>query len=247
MRIRYWCHHCNTQYVNSRVCSQCSHQRCNRCVRHPPRRATPRVRLADASRISNALSLENLRTLSRAEATSTSHYMPMPPMNQTHPNGGYRSVPRVEAFAVSQQESLQNGTGPERPDPTPSRITKPSRMRVHHICHECQRMFSHGESVCSACGHERCPDCPRDPPRRRNAGTSSRTRTLEHSRLAAYSESDAGGDEFENEPVQDAPTCSSRERRAPGGVTSPPRLSTVEASINGGDVDVAPPEPPPPV
>lgn len=246
MRIRFRCHHCNTLYGNNRVCSQCSHQRCNRCTRHPPR-TTPRVRLADAARPSNALSVENLHMHSTTKDTSISSYMPIPLTNQAYPSGGRQSVPRTEAFAVPQQESLQKATGPEQPDPTPSRIAKTSRLRVHYICHECQKPFSRGESACSACGHKRCPDRPRDPPRRRNSGISSTIRALEHSRLAVCSESDEDGTEFENELAQDAATSTAWEGRALDGVMRPPCASTVHASVNGGHIDVAPPEPPPPV
>jgi hypothetical protein len=248
MRIRFWCYHCNTQYGSSRVCSQCTHQRCNRCVRHPPRRTAPRVRLADAARISNALSTENLHAHSTAEPASNSQYIAIPVIPNAYPRGGRESVPRTEALLVSQQEFFPGGTCPEHLDPNRSRISRRHRVRVRYTCHECHRTFLRGESTCSACGHEQCKDCPRDPPRRRYPGTGSSNRTLEHSTLSFDSESDDGGDEYENETISPkAPMGTMREVSAADTVASPLRPSTILESINARDMAVAPPEPPPPV
>jgi hypothetical protein len=245
MRIRFRCHQCNTQYGGSRVCSQCSHQRCNRCVRHPPRRTTPRVRLADAARINN-FSVENIHTHSIAETASALQYIPVPVMPQAHINGGVESVSRRDALTASQHEPLQNGAGPEHLEPNHSRIARRQRVRVHHTCHECHRTFSRGEYTCSGCGHERCKDCPRDPPRTHPAPGMS-NRTLEPSTLSLASESDDGGDEYEDEAIPEAPISTTQEASAADTVTSPRGPSTLGESTIARDVDGAPPESPPPV
>ncbi|KAH9827910.1 hypothetical protein Tdes44962_MAKER02664 [Teratosphaeria destructans] len=50
--------------------------------------------------------------------------------------------------------------------PTKSRrVEKPVRMRVHWKCHQCQGGFSR-EKTCLGCGHRRCEDCIRSPPRK---------------------------------------------------------------------------------
>ena len=250
MRIRFWCHHCNTQYLNSRVCSRCSHQRCDRCTRQPPKRPRPRVRLAGAARSSNAPSVENLHARSIPEAAASPlPVMATPTISQAYANGHHPSFPRTEAFAVLQQQSLPTSA---RPDPTPQRIAKPSRVRVHYICHQCQRTFSRGDSACSACGHSRCKDCPRNPPRRRHVGSRSRSRQSfqEHPRLAVRPGPDEGGDEFVTEVVQDAPTSptsTTRDGRVPEEATSRPCRVPLDTSANGGHVDVTPPEPAPPI
>ncbi|KAG5928013.1 hypothetical protein E4U53_002769 [Claviceps sorghi] len=40
------------------------------------------------------------------------------------------------------------------------------RQRVRRTCHECQTLFAPGSKNCLDCGHARCTDCPRDPPKR---------------------------------------------------------------------------------
>ena len=254
MRIRFWCHLCSTLYGNSRVCSQCMHQRCNRCVRHPPRRTTPRVRLADAARASNALSAENLHAFSMAEPAPAadppvSQHISTPITPQGHANGGRATFHTMEAPTISQQESLQEGgTCSEYLDPNFNRIAKRHRMRVHHTCHECLRTFSPGESTCSACGHERCKDCPRDPPRRRQRGAGPSNRTSEHMSYFFGSDSDDGGDEHENETAgPETRTSTVQSASAAVVATSPLRPSTIEEGSNARDTTVAAPEPPPPI
>lgn len=48
---------------------------------------------------------------------------------------------------------------------TPLRVEKPIRIRVHWTCHACTTQFG-GSQVCEECGHARCGDCYKTPPRR---------------------------------------------------------------------------------
>ncbi|KAK1977396.1 hypothetical protein LZ30DRAFT_692172 [Colletotrichum cereale] len=45
-------------------------------------------------------------------------------------------------------------------------IYKKPRQRVRRTCHECQTLFTAGSKTCSKCNHNRCTDCPRDPPKK---------------------------------------------------------------------------------
>ncbi|EXF85644.1 hypothetical protein CFIO01_11249 [Colletotrichum fioriniae PJ7] len=45
-------------------------------------------------------------------------------------------------------------------------IYKKPRQRVRRTCHECQTLFTAGSKTCSKCSHNRCTDCPRDPPKK---------------------------------------------------------------------------------
>ncbi|KAI9167147.1 hypothetical protein HJFPF1_03272 [Paramyrothecium foliicola] len=45
-------------------------------------------------------------------------------------------------------------------------VYKKPRQRVRRTCHECQRLFKTGSKKCDECGHARCTDCPRDPPKK---------------------------------------------------------------------------------
>ncbi|QUC20691.1 uncharacterized protein UV8b_04932 [Ustilaginoidea virens] len=40
------------------------------------------------------------------------------------------------------------------------------RQRVRRMCHECETLFGSGSKNCAFCGHVRCTDCPRDPPKK---------------------------------------------------------------------------------
>jgi hypothetical protein len=239
MRIRYWCHHCNTQYTNSRICSQCSHQRCNRCERQPPRRTTPRFRLADANRTNYILSTENLyvgsigehvpnTTLPISQSPSTA-FVPQPYANSSRDPFGRRT----EAVQGLQQEAV---TSPGRLEPHPGRINKPFRVRVHYTCHECQNPFPPKESNCSACGHELCKDCPRNPPRREHRRTSPDNKALERVLMPLGSASDDDDEDGKGKP-----------KIPRSRVQSPPPPSAMIEGIRTRDTAVEPAEPPPPV
>ncbi|PHH64588.1 hypothetical protein CDD81_4199 [Ophiocordyceps australis] len=43
---------------------------------------------------------------------------------------------------------------------------KKPRQRVRRSCHECYTIFKVGSKECHQCGHLRCTDCPRDPPKK---------------------------------------------------------------------------------
>jgi hypothetical protein len=45
-------------------------------------------------------------------------------------------------------------------------VYKKPRQRVRRTCHECQTVFVTGIKTCDKCGHLRCTDCPRDPPKK---------------------------------------------------------------------------------
>ncbi|KAF6842059.1 hypothetical protein CPLU01_00152 [Colletotrichum plurivorum] len=45
-------------------------------------------------------------------------------------------------------------------------IYKKPRQRVRRTCHECQTLFVAGSKTCAKCNHNRCTDCPRDPPKK---------------------------------------------------------------------------------
>ena len=48
------------------------------------------------------------------------------------------------------------------------RVEKHIKMRVHRQCHCCNTLYSYAKE-CSKCGHQRCRQCPRIPPRRTEA------------------------------------------------------------------------------
>ena len=253
MRIRFWCHHCSTQYGSSRTCPQCAHQRCNRCVREPPRRTAPRVRLADTARTNNAPSTRTFHTVLTAEpdpnpAPPTSQQITTAIPPQAHAKHGHESILRREGLSISQDESRQ-GDDPlaEHLDANYIRIRRRHRVRVLHRCHACTKTVAPRKATCSACGHQICKDCPRDPPEKPYAGAGPSNRTLGHTISSASSESDDGGDEYENDntPLV-APTHQMQSRTAADAVTLSPPTSTNVEGVSSQDPPVAPAEPPPP-
>ena len=54
------------------------------------------------------------------------------------------------------------------------RVEKKIKMRVRRTCHKCSTMYTQGRT-CSDCGHYRCRECPREPPRRRHDERSEQT------------------------------------------------------------------------
>jgi hypothetical protein len=244
MRIRYWCHHCRTQYTNTRVCSQCAHQRCNRCERQPPRRSTPRLRLAETTRTNYLLSPENLYVSSLSE-----HVISQPSsiafVPQTYTNSSREFDRRTEAARSLRRES---STSPNRLENLPGRVSKRFRMRVHYTCHECQTSISPKERNCSACRHERCKDCPRNPPRKEHALPGLNNRALERVSMPLGSESD-GDDEDENDKKAsrpETPRSGVRSASTADTVRLPPPPSTTIEDISTRDTAAEPPEPPPP-
>jgi hypothetical protein len=45
-------------------------------------------------------------------------------------------------------------------------VYKKPRQRVRRTCHGCNTVFKPGCKKCDECGHTRCTDCPRDPPKK---------------------------------------------------------------------------------
>ena len=79
------------------------------------------------------------------------------PIQSPHDDKAHDNAPSTEQEAV---------TSPDHLEFHPCLISRPLRVRIRYSCHECQNSFQPKESNCSACGHERCKDCPRNPPRR---------------------------------------------------------------------------------
>ena len=171
MRIRFWCHRCNTQYATgSRECSQCNHQRCKRCNRDPPKRTTPRHRLQEHGRLSSRASTDNvigvpLVVPARPQAGVGLDEQPGPHLTligEAEPVSGAardHSTMLVQGFPRALDAD-------QRQNISTHRINKRLKIRVHHICHLCERTFETGQRTCPDCSHERCAQCPRDPPRR---------------------------------------------------------------------------------
>ena len=54
----------------------------------------------------------------------------------------------------------------EETSPLAKQEMKSIRNPVRWNCEKCETLFKDTETVCSNCGHEKCDDCPRYPPKR---------------------------------------------------------------------------------
>lgn len=72
------------------------------------------------------------------------------------------NAPIIPDYAWDEKEILL-----KRPSKTGGQdlVYKKPRQRVRRTCHECSTVFKPGSKKCE-CGHARCTDCPRDPPKK---------------------------------------------------------------------------------
>lgn len=63
------------------------------------------------------------------------------------------------------------------------RVERPIRIRVHWTCHVCKMQFKM-EKSCVECGHRRCPQCSRQPPKRVQDVLDSGRYMMEQSELS---------------------------------------------------------------
>ena len=47
-----------------------------------------------------------------------------------------------------------------------SRLRREVRVHVRWTCEKCSTLFTDAEKICGKCGHERCNDCTREPPKK---------------------------------------------------------------------------------
>lgn len=50
-----------------------------------------------------------------------------------------------------------------------TRERHPIRVHVRWTCHQCSKTFRDLSRRCEGCGHDRCDECPRQPPKREKA------------------------------------------------------------------------------
>lgn len=136
MRVRRFCHRCQTTFGPDRVCVNCQHVRCKKCPRHGSSKCQDSSMFQDqvdrpiTARVSPTKANQILAK-TRAEDKPVSRKEP--PLTLPSPTGGQDLVHR-----------------------------KP-RQRVRRFCHMCQTMYANKSKECANCNHIRCKKCPRDP------------------------------------------------------------------------------------
>jgi RNA polymerase subunit RPABC4/transcription elongation factor Spt4 len=93
----------------------------------------------------------NTRLNGRTTQCANCHHLNSPPTPREPPD-----------VSTHPEGSADDG---EETVPIARREFKPIRMHVRWTCHACHTVFKDLERECRGCGHRRCDDCPREPPK----------------------------------------------------------------------------------
>ncbi|KAL9595501.1 MAG: hypothetical protein Q9219_006399 [cf. Caloplaca sp. 3 TL-2023] len=189
MRVHRSCHRCQTTFGPDKVCSNCKHTRCKKCPRFPSKKAKKSkgeeittIGGAAAQIGDTALNLKSLTITSRTTGKQVTYKPITQRVRRTcHmcdtlfagkenvcANCGHsscRQCPR-DPYARPKTEKYPEGYPGDSDYNRVIRERHPIRVHVRWTCHECDKMFKDLSRRCEGCGHDRCDDCPRRPPKR---------------------------------------------------------------------------------
>lgn len=186
LRVHWTCHQCSTQFGIERICVECGHHRCRDCARHPPKKVRELVdstRIAfeqesvDSARI--AFEQESVRSgpsgsgaqIAEGEAGPAPRETPLPavqsPLQLTGP------LELDDGNEADGDADLRDFdfTMYARPRAGVHTVLKPKARVARRICHECDTTIHPStRNECQNCGHLKCSQCPRVPPKSRKHG-----------------------------------------------------------------------------
>ncbi|KAH8808919.1 hypothetical protein F5884DRAFT_386433 [Xylogone sp. PMI_703] len=191
-RIHRMCHRCSTGFGATKICTNCGHSRCKLCPRLPsrtteetpqpeqPRAATPPEDVPTQPEIAlpskseeQAPADENAGVEDTSVQPKISHATsPAVPtqaaVGQASSSTAIGGMVGGVDLDLDDFESLRKKYIMSRPIRTGGQplVKKKPMQRVRRTCHECQSLFQPNSRSCPKCGHHRCDDCPRDPPKR---------------------------------------------------------------------------------
>jgi hypothetical protein len=161
-RVHWTCHECERTFGYEQDCIHCGHRKCTRCVRHPPKRAreTPRTLLQEGIR---ALAAFNAVTTEQQADEYTAAAEPETPHYLLQSLGGIDSDDSDEYqpdFIPDNYEySFYRSTAALQ------RVFNKAPNMMHRTCHVCSIQMLNSQSDCPGCGHTKCEQCPRSPPK----------------------------------------------------------------------------------
>ncbi|KAL9038939.1 MAG: hypothetical protein Q9180_002828 [Flavoplaca navasiana] len=185
MRIHRACHHCQATFGADKVCRNCNHSRCKKCPRYPAKRVKESKSkgegkgAAPTTVAGAALNLKSLTISSRATGKQIS-YKPATQRvrRQCHKCDTLFEGKALECANCGHARCSECPREPPKKDKYPAgypgdsdynvatRERHPIRVHVRWTCHECSQTFRDLSRKCQGCGHDRCDDCPRNPPKR---------------------------------------------------------------------------------
>ncbi|KAI4156741.1 MAG: hypothetical protein L6R39_001050 [Caloplaca ligustica] len=196
MRVHRVCHRCQTTFGPDKVCSNCDHNRCRKCPSYPSKKTKEHKGkgVAGATAAGGAIvttgaaaatigdTTLNLKSLT-ISAPATGKQVTYKPVTQRvrrtcHECNTLFDGRAIQCAKCGHNRCPQCPREPSKTDKYPSgypgdtapneiiRERHPIRVHVKWTCHECSQKFKDLSKKCEGCGHDRCDDCPRHPPKR---------------------------------------------------------------------------------
>lgn len=163
MRVRRYCHRCQTTFSADRVCVNCQHVRCKKCPRH------------GSSKFQGSSMFQN-QVDPPIPATMFQEQVNRPISAPRFENQLDRPI-TARVSSTKANQILAKARGEDKPAsrkepqltlPSPTGgqdlVHRKPRQRVRRFCHMCQTMYANKSKECANCSHIRCKKCPRDPP-----------------------------------------------------------------------------------
>lgn len=185
MRVHRTCHRCQTSFGAERICSNCQHTRCKKCPGNP--RKTPKdkgkgkavggIAIDDGTKQST----DPLTMPHRATGKELARKSPTQRVRRTCHQ--CQTLFTGKAAQCENCKHLRCHQCPREPPklnkypegypgdseqlyPLGRRELRPARTHVRWTCEKCDTMFKDHGKTCENCGHEKCDDCPRKPPKK---------------------------------------------------------------------------------
>lgn len=186
MRIHRTCHRCQTTFGADRACSHCQHTRCKKCPRFPGskskeqkgktlaagglaaddkldkkagpltvgHRATGKEMINKAPTQRVRRTCHQCQTLFQGKATQCEN------CKHLRCSKCPRDPPRSDKRSAGYTDDTEDVF------PLAKREMKSIRTHVRWNCEKCDTVFKDTEKSCGSCGHGKCDDCPRYPPKK---------------------------------------------------------------------------------
>jgi hypothetical protein len=187
MRVRRHCHQCQTTFGVDKKCSHCGHQRCKKCTRYPAQKGKGKGKAADktAEETTAQKKVKGLYGLEMPSKTGGQNLVRKNIKQRIHRTchkcdthfeaGGTvcsncqhtrcKKCPRDPAKLKKWPDGYPGDA--ESEVEKPRRVFRRPRRRVRVTCHTCGTFFKGKGVPCENCKHERCDECPRDPPKKK--------------------------------------------------------------------------------
>ncbi|KAF3913061.1 hypothetical protein ABW21_db0208010 [Orbilia brochopaga] len=150
MRVRRYCHVCQTAFGSDKACPSCGHKRCVECPRSPA--------YVQLKPLSNVV----LDTFSNPTLTLYKSCSSKQKKKQKHKE---KEPEPYEGLSIPAKQAGQD------------LVYRKIKQRVHYKCHKCETDFA-GQRHCPSCSHNCCKRCQRTPSRKPKEELPKRKRPI---------------------------------------------------------------------